>query len=65
MASNASQLAFDFSGTVQKKSNGYPTSFVEDIKNFNAFGKETIVTLTEVERVGGDSGASGFGLKRM
>ena len=40
---------------MQQKSNGYPTSFVEDIKNFNAFGKETIVTSTEVERVGGDS----------
>lgn len=56
MASNASQLAFDFSGTVQQKSNGYPLSFVEDIKNFNAFGKETIVTLTEAEQVGEDSG---------
>ena len=56
MASNASQLAFDFSGTVQQKSNGSPPSFVEEIKNFNAFGKETIVTLTEAEQVGEDSG---------
>ena len=56
MASNASQLVFDFSGHVQRKSNDCPTSLVEDIKNFNAFGKETIVTSTEAEHVSGDLG---------
>ncbi len=49
MASNASQMAFDFCGDVLRKPNDCPTSLVEDIKNFNAFGKETMVTFTEAE----------------
>ena len=47
MASNASQLAFAFIHNAPLKPSYSNISLIENIKSFNAFGKDTIVTSTE------------------